>query len=140
VDPQERLNVGLKFGLQPAVVKLLEKFLLRSNEHMSGLRALHIHHKKADPVALCLEWDEGKNEVAAVVHASSARPAQPRAVVFQLKPSGSATYLNPLSALYEPLSYPLWYPYGGRGWSTDAPVSQMWWYRQQLLRLPYLGI
>ena len=46
--------------------------------------------------------------------------------------------------MYEPLSYPLWYPFGGRGWGPDltmtsgAKLTQMWWYRQQLLRLTHM--
>lgn len=53
-------------------------------------------------------------------------------------------YMHALSPMYEPLSYPLWFPAGGRGWSPDTtnnngqPVSQMWWYRQLLLRMPYM--
>jgi hypothetical protein len=69
----------------------------------------------------------------------------PRSVVFHVTSTGKAEYLNPLSCLYEPLVYPLWYPCGGREWGPDLNTrgqggcTQLWWYRQQLLRLPHMG-
>ena len=57
---------------------------------------------------------------------------------------GYAEYLDPVSPLYEPLSYPLFFPFGGRGWGPDirtnkgCKLSQMWWYRQMVLRQSYM--
>ena len=91
-----------------------------------------------------LEWHEGIQEVAGVIDSDPDPNRDCRAVSFTLKGAHKPSYLHPLSHLYEPLSYPLWYPTGGRGWSYDvtsetgAKVTQMWWYRQQVLRLPYM--
>ena len=42
--------------------------------------------------------------------------------------------------MYEPFSHPLPSPFGGRGWGIDTEMTQMWWYRQQLLRLTHMGL
>ena len=47
--------------------------------------------------------------------------------------------------MYEPLCFPLWFPDGGRGWSPEVQkdcrvVTQMWWYRQLLLRMEHMHL
>ena len=100
----------------------------------------HVGKPKSDDVALTLNWDEGTEEVAALLDYDSSRPVAPRAVVFRTSPASKPQYLDPLSCLYEPLSYPLWYPHGGRGWGPDLPYTQMWWCKQQLLTLTHMGM
>lgn len=42
-----------------------------------------------------------------------------RVVIFHLKGSGDCCFVNSSSRLYEPLSYPLLFPYGTLGWGED---------------------
>eukprot|EP00959_Pyramimonas_sp_CCMP1952_P043691 913281-Pyramimonas_sp.AAC.1 len=95
---------------------------------------------------LQLDWDEGIQEVAAILDSAGGARTSPRSVFFRLQKSEQYDYIPPLSELYEPLSYPLWYPRGGRGWAPDLntpehnKITQMWWYRQQALRLPHMHV
>jgi len=111
---------------------------------MTSLRRLATLRAAAASPAVVLEWHEGVEEVAAIIDEHPMPDAKPRAVHFYLKDGSEPQYLHPLSCMYEPLSYPLWFPHGGRGWSPDATstngckLSQMWWCRQLLLRQPYM--
>ena len=142
VDPAERARQGKQHGLDATILRHLEQELLPHNPHMLHIRAALPGRKRSQEATLALRWDEGINEVAAVVQHEPA--AQSRAVLFHMSAQSRPQYLHPLNALYEPLSYPLWFPRGGRGWSPGTVlrnghvVSQMWWYRQQLLRLPHM--
>ena len=143
-DPKERAAQGKLQHVDLKVLKKLERLLLPRNGYVQVLQRLAATTNRAPTVAMELRWDEGINELAAIAHTSTPSTASSRSVLFRKHNSGQLQYLNPLSALYEPLSYPLWFPYGGRGWSTDVlspaghPVSQMWWYRQLLLRMSYM--
>ena len=116
------------------------------NAYMQELQHLSCSRRRAPAVSVELQWDEGLNELAAIVHEAPGCEVSARSVLFRRTSSGRPEYLQPLSALYEPLSYPLWFLYGGRGWSTDVQsacaqkVSQMWWYRQQLLRMSHMHL
>ena len=146
IDPKERDTQARLQHVDMKVFKKLEKLLLSRNGYAQVLQRLNVTTSRVPTVAVELQWDEGINELAAVVHTSPEIDVSSRSVIFRRHGSQRPQYLNPLSALYEPLSYPLWFPYGGRGWSTDvrsrsgAPISQMWWYRQLLLRMSYMHL
>ena len=143
VDPTERAAVAQTLGLDKKLLHNLEVLILPHNPHMQKIKRLSQHKQKLPEASISLQWHEGVNEVAAVISEHAEDATDPRAVVFTLSSSTRPQYIHPLNALYEPLSYPLWYPYGGRGWSTDiyvnkCKISQMWWYRQQLLRFEHM--
>jgi len=146
IDPEERLEAAGHQSLQVQLVKTLEKAIIPNNEHMQTLQRWAKRNLSAANVSVRLEWHENTKEVAAIVDECHDGAKGPRSVMFALKRSAEPVYLNPLSPLYEPLSYPLWYPYGGRGWSTDVvsesnhKVTQMWWYRQQMLRFKHMHL
>ena len=146
VAPAEHETVAAKHALNLRLLRRLERLFVPNNEFMQQISQLQRYITSALDAALRLRWDEGLNEVAAVVQQRPDGIAQPRAVCFRLNRTADPEYLHPLHCLYEPLSYPLFYPQGGREWSTDATasngqhVTQMWWYRQQVLRLPHLHL
>ena len=143
-DPKARDGVANAQGLERRVVKELEQHLLANNVYMTSLRRLGSLPTASLSPAVVLQWHEGVQEVAAIVDEDPHPTSKPRAVYFYLKNQSQPQYVHPLSPMYEPLSYPLWFPQGGRGWSPDVTstcgqkVSQMWWYRQLLLRMPYM--
>ena len=146
IDPNERTAAASRQGLRTTTLRALEKAILPHNTHMHTLQRLRHSLRAAPEASIVLDWHEGTNELAAVVDERSTTNPGPRSIVYRLKGRQRPQYLQPLSPLYEPLSYPLWYPHGGRGWSTDVTgplgnkVTQMWWYRQQVLRLPQLHL
>jgi len=143
VDPEERAGVGAHLGVDKKPLRDLEALLLPHNDYFAKIkRSFHLA-RGVPSASVVLEWHEGVNEVSAVIDHDPAPSRSVRAVVFHKAREGHPAYLHPLSPLYEPLSYPLLYPCGGRGWSTDLlnaagrKLSQMWWYRQQMLRLEH---
>ena len=143
VDPEERAGVGAHLGVDKKLLRDLEALLLPHNDYFAKIkRSFHLA-RGVPSASVVLEWHEGVNEVSAVIDHDPAPSRSVRAVVFHKAREGHPAYLHPLSPLYEPLSYPLLYPCGGRGWSTDLlnaagrKLSQMWWYRQQMLRLEH---
>ncbi len=144
VDPQERHNTAASLNLDSARIRSFEKRLLLDNPFMKALKRVVAVFRRPAHAQVRLEWHEGVNEVAAIVDAPVTTPRNPRTVVFHSRTSGHAQYLDPMSCLYEPLSYPLWFPSGGRGWGPDVvsasggKLTQMWWYRQLLLRMSYM--
>ena len=146
VDPLERASRAKEQRLDMKLLPRLEKAIVPHNAYMQELRRLSSSATRTPAASIELSWDEGLHEVAAIVHESSDHRATARSVLFRRTAAQQPQYLHPLNALYEPLSYPLWYPFGGRGWSPEAKatsgqhVTQMWWYRQQLLRLPHMHL
>ena len=146
VDPRERAVAAGKAGLPKTILQSLERNIAPHNCHMQTLVRTFKSCRQACDVAIQLEWHEGLDEVAAVVDDAASGHRAPRAVLFRMRNGGQPQYLPPLSPLYEPLSYPLWFPRGGRGWSPglcingSTMVSQMWWYRQQICRFTHMHL
>ena len=146
VDPRERVTNATAHNVDLKLLRRLETLSLPHNGYAKELRRLSAPSVRGATVAVELQWDEGINELAAIVHETPHVDVSSRSVLFRRNSCPTPQYLNPLSALYEPLSYPLWFPHGGRGWSTDMltnagrRLSHMWWYRQHLLRSPHMHL
>jgi len=144
IDPLERTARAASLALHKGTVTKLESLIIPKNPYMQQILRLSKIREPSATANIVLEWHEGLNEVAGIVDFHQDSPAKPRSVVFRRKRHEHPEYLDPLSPLYEPLSYPLWFPQGGRGWSTDVvsttghKITQMWWYRQLLLRCQYM--
>ena len=144
VDPKARSGNASKLGLEQAVVRKLECGLLRHNPLMTQIRRLSEYKVQGPDVHIHLRWHEGTQEVAGLVNLHADGKQSARAVVYRLARTGHAQYLHPMNCLYEPLSYPLWFPRGGRGWGSDIltadgkKLTQMWWYRQLALRCEHM--
>ena len=143
LDPAARTSTGESLGLQPQVIQRPERLILPLNPPMQNIQRLGRRTRSSPEPSITLQWHEGVNRVAAIVHEHLDEATAPRAVVIRHACNGRPQYINPLSCLYGPSSYPLRYPYGGRGWSTDVShngmrVSQVWWHRQQLLHLGHM--
>lgn len=146
VDPTQRTTQARGHHVDLKILAQLERAIVPHNAYMQELKHLSGSKCRAPVVSVELQWDEGLSEVAAILHETPGREISARSVLFQRQSIGKPSYLQPLSALYEPLSYPLWFPYGGRGWSTDVRsaggqnITQMWWYRQHLLRMSHMHL
>ena len=112
-DPQERDNVAQTHGLAPKLVKQLEALLVPRNDHMRTIRRLARMPDPSQEAALVLSWSEGVDEVAGIIDFDPATNRDCRSVRFTKKRKEAAEYLHPLSPLYEPLSYPLYFPFRG---------------------------
>ena len=144
IDPRAREQEALKHQLNTRILKQLTAAIVHSNPYMKAAQRLANLRASGSNAHVRLEWQEGLDEVAAIVDDNPTTSMDARKVVIRRSGTGKPDYLHPLSPIYEPLSYPLWFPYGGHGWhpglvtSHGHKVSQMWWYRQLALRCSYM--
>ena len=75
-----------------------------------------------------------RGEIAAVFHSADGAPPENRDITIHPK-SGNLQNISILSRLCDPMCYPLLFPYGDSGWTTDIKkavghgnVSQLQWY------------
>jgi hypothetical protein len=93
VDPAGRRDASSAHRLDADTVARLEPLILKGNplmEHVKSLRPA-ARCRGAEDVVLTLDWDEGKDEIAALLASDSSRPATPRAVVFPIHKSGETS-------------------------------------------------
>ena len=125
VDQQLRTQTADRLQLNPQIVRALERHVLHGNPYMTAIQKLAAPTSTRCPDrVLQLDWDEGIQEVAAILDSAGGARTSPRSVFFRLHKSEQYDYIPPLSELYEPLSYPLWYPRGGRGWAPDLNTPE----------------
>ena len=67
--------------------------------------------------------------IAALIHSNNLHQANPRSILIQYNGSLTQQQIDILSPFYEPLQYPIFVPQGTLGWSPEAPMSQIRWYR-----------
>ena len=113
VDPREQADMAQLHNLDTKTLKRLQTLLVSHNSHMQELRRLAEAKDTPPQAAIRLEWHEGVDEVAAVVDLHPTQERRARSVTFHRQGGNAPEYVHPLSPLYEPLSYPLWYPKGG---------------------------
>jgi hypothetical protein len=97
VDPEERRLAATGQRLDKDLVARLEPMVCNKNPLMQQVTRLrpHVGKPKSDVVALALNWDEGTEEVAALLDYDSSRPVAPRAAVFRTSPASKPQYLDP---------------------------------------------
>ena len=82
----------------------------------------------------------GAGELAAVIHVVNIQELQPRSILIHRNGSSTSQKVSILSSHYEPLQYPLLFPYGTPGWcppsTNEHSFSQINWYRFRLLTEP----
>lgn len=127
--------------------------LLRINPFARALRQLHDTPQHI-PTARVELIDSGAGEIAALLRYDNTALGEvnPRQLVVS-RTSGRSQRILTTSRLWEPLSYPLFFPEGTLGWGVagvdgglrplqadgndaDATSTQMWTYRARLLREP----
>ena len=102
--------------------------VLRHAISTTGPADFHIH----------LDRPSATGDIAAIVNPYNMHEVHGRKIVVSPQSGGPSDFVNILSAEYEPLQYPLLFPYGEAGWSRDANqgpqnLTQAWWYRSRLL-------
>ena len=122
IDPAERSRQALSQNLDLRLLRSLEKLVLPHNPYMQHIKTNLPGRRRCAEASVTLRWDEGINELAVVTQQHSESVS--RAVTFHTTRHTSPAYLHPLNAMYEPMSYPLCYPYGGRGWSPGTSIAQ----------------
>ena len=141
-------------------ITLLRECFLRINPLTRSIRSLH-DLQLEDPdnfaTASVIVRDAGASEIAALMCYDNTTLSEvvPRSLVIS-RQNGRDQYIPTVSRLWEPLAYPLFFPFGTLGWglvgstrdpaqqytNTDfnAPTTQIWHYRARLLREPLFQI
>jgi hypothetical protein len=102
---------------------------LRHAIQTTGPNAFRIHLDR--PVA--------GGDVAAIINPYNLHEIRGRRIVVSPIKGPVSDFIDILSPFYEPLQYPLLFPYGEDGWSRAASrtmtprLTQSWWYRFRLL-------
>ncbi|CUS06725.1 unnamed protein product [Tuber aestivum] len=68
-------------------------------------------------------------DIAALIHGNNLHQVNHRSILIHYNGSLTQHKIDILSPFYEPLQYPIFFPEGTLGWSPDAPMSQIRWYR-----------
>lgn len=99
-----------------------------------------VHHLRAafnstniEHLTLELHTSVAGGEIAAIIHGNNLHQVHPRGVLIQQNGHSIPQKIDILSSLYEPLQYPVFFPHGTQGWSPEAMMSQIRWYRSRML-------
>ena len=135
-------------------ISLLRNCLSRLNPMAQSLLILHdLQVQSPDNFlsASVVIRDSGASEIAAIMCYDNTvlSDISPRSLVISRR-SGRDQYIPTISRLWEPLTYPLFFPSGTLGWGLvgsfenptgqfneadfDAPTTQIWFYHARLLR------
>jgi hypothetical protein len=109
--------------------------------HSPYVRTLRHAVQTAGPLYFDLHLDQAVagREVAAIINPYNMHEVRCRKIVVAHKGKLRPDFIDILSPLYEPLQYPLLFPFGNPGWSREGsrlfkpPRSQCQWYRYRLL-------
>jgi hypothetical protein len=97
------------------------------------------------PQAHVVLKDSGAQEIAAILNYENTAQGEVKARnMMVIRKDGQNKQIPTVSRLWEPLAYPLFFPHGTSGWGipddeleteepTDAPTTQMWYYRLRIL-------
>ena len=138
-DPEQRTTEANAFSLNQHYVDIIQQTLMNFNPYARNLRQLG--QEPAEDINLHVIWKEESKEIAAIIHRIDSNITGPRTVVFWKRGKLTANFINPLNPLYEPLQYPLFFPYGTNGWFSEMrsvqpshkKISQMMYYRFRIL-------
>jgi len=95
------------------IADVINQALLAENPFIRILNMWNANH--ADQVHLELASAPGSGEVAAVWYGGDGEN-NPRSIYIRRRGDGEPSYVNAMSSLLEPLSYPLLFPKGEPGW------------------------
>ena len=100
IDPAGRRMASSAQRLDADIVARLESLIIKGNPLMDHVKAIRhsLKCRGAEEVALGLDWDEGKDDIAALLTSDSSRPATPRAVVFRTTKATKPQYRISASA------------------------------------------
>ena len=132
-DEDGRRLAAAKNGVPDHMVKSLRQLLEDVNPYLRVIKR-SISQAPEGPLNLILDQPVAGGEIAAVIDLSNLQKFEPRKIVFFRQSNRQPTFMNILSAQYEPMQYPLLFPHGTPGWSPQNihNLTQIQWYRFNL--------
>lgn len=133
-DEAGRQEQAAKHAVPMELISVWRNCLLR---HNAFLKRIQIAKDKAGDAAFEVRVDDyvAGREVAAVFNTVNMQAVDPRTIVFKAHGEENHQFISIFSPFYEPLQYPILFPYGELGWSprNKEGLSQCQWYRRRIL-------
>lgn len=127
-DEQGHQREGADQGILPELVTMFYQELVSKNPFIFKLRH-SFDFPTTQTLTLELRATTTGGDIAALIHSNNLHQVDPRSILIQYNGSLTRQKIDILSPFYEPLQYPIFFPAGTLGWSPDAPMSQIRWYR-----------
>jgi hypothetical protein len=122
-DETSRSRKATDLRIPREAVDFVRHLLNTVNPYIHTVRhALNEVNSESIPVALELEHVPAEGELAAVINTQNLRTIDSRKIVFFRGGGRPPRFVNIFSRHYEPLQYPLLFPYGTPGWGR-SPLS-----------------
>jgi len=139
-DDQERQHyeAGTRNRVPEPFITACKQLLERCSPYLRVLRHA-IQTTGPDDFYIHLDRPVAGGDVAAIVNPYNLHEVHGRKIIVSPQQGEPASdFVDVLSAEYEPLQYPLFFPYGEAGWSRESHQgpqkwTQAWWYRSRLL-------
>lgn len=137
-DENSRYMVGHEYHIPQTVIQNLSMMFHNINPYIVQLKAAtNSVHSTTNPFSVTLDLPSQGGELAAIIHTANLTSVSNRQVVIYNSTTNQPRFISILSNQYEPLQYPLLFPYGDRGWCPEMSThSQSTYYRIRLLTEP----
>jgi hypothetical protein len=135
---QQHYAAGARNRAPRPFVAACKQLLERCSPYLRVLRHA-IQTTGPDDFHIHLDRPVAGGDIAAIVNPYNLHEVHGRKIIVSPQQGERPSdFVDILSAEYEPLQYPLFFPYGEAGWSrkpNQAPQkwTQAWWYRSRLL-------
>lgn len=133
-DEAGRQAESRRLGVPLPLVQAWRTFLREVNPFVLSVQAAHDQANGGNFETTIAEHVAGR-EMAAVWNVVNMQTFEPRKIVIKAYGSEEPQYISIFSRNYEPLQYPILFPYGEPGWhrNNQYGYTQIVWYRIRLL-------
>jgi hypothetical protein len=133
-DEAARRERAIEQAVPLSLVSIWRECLLRDNHYVRCIQAAKEDVGDA-AFEVRVNGHIAGNEMAAVFNTVNMQTVEPRRVVFKAYANNEHQFMSIFSSLYEPLQYPILFPYGELGWSprNREGLTQCQWYRRRIL-------
>lgn len=137
-DENARQTVGRQHRIPTNLIEDLTTMFNEINPYVFQLKSAITQINALEKTfSIQLDLPSQGGELAAIIHTANLTQLTYRKVVVFHHQQCQPRFISILSNQYEPLQYPLLFPYGESGWHMDMPVhSQCTYYRTRLLTEP----
>lgn len=137
-DEYARYTVGSQHHIPTTVIQTLSQVFNEVNPYIQTLlSATRNINFTTTPFTIELDLPTQGGDLAAIIHAANMTQIEQRKIVIFNLSDSAPQFIPILSNQYEPLQYPLLFPYGEPGWHSEMSThSQCMYYRIRLLTEP----
>ena len=134
-DETNRYTVGCQHHIPATIIETLSRVFSDVNPYVQKLRSAFTNiADTTKPFNIELNLPSQGGELAAIIHAANVTQVDQRHIVVFNLSDAAPRFISILSNQYEPLQYPLLFPFGDPGWAPEITThSQCAYYRMRLL-------